>query len=84
MDSTNGKEKKSTEAQIRASVKYNSHRDNIMIRPTTEEGEKIRAAARSAGLPVQRYILQAVWEHMEREQADRGVSGISVQPPTEK
>lgn len=34
-----------SDAQSRASTKYNKSRDNIMIRPTKEEGEKIRKAA---------------------------------------
>lgn len=76
MTSKEGREKKSTDAQINASVKYNRSRDNIMIRPTEEEGSKIRNAAKNAGQPVQQYILQAIRERMEREMADapRGYS----------
>lgn len=47
-------------AHIRASVKYNRSRDSITIRPDKETGAVIRAAAASAGLSVQRFILQAV------------------------
>ena len=57
----------STEAQKRASTNYNRKQDNIMIRPTKEEGAEIRAAAASAAQSVQAYVLQAVRERMERE-----------------
>ena len=64
----------STEAQKRASTKYNRKQDNIMIRPTKDEGAEIRAAAANAGQSVQAYVLQAVRERMEREQAQAGGS----------
>lgn len=56
-----------TEAQRRASINYNKRQDNIMIRPSKEEGAKIRQAAADAGQSVQAYILQAIKERMERE-----------------
>lgn len=66
MDSS-GREKKSTDAQIKASIVYNRKQDNIMIRPSKEEGAAIRAAARVAGQSVQAYVLQAIRERMEKE-----------------
>lgn len=60
----------STEAQKRASTNYNRKQDNIMIRPTKEEGAAIRAAAAKARQSVQAYVLQAVRERMEREQPE--------------
>ena len=56
----------STKAQIKASVKYNQGRDNIMVRPSKETGQKIRQAAAEAGQSVQQYILQAVADRMEK------------------
>lgn len=56
-----------SEAHSRASVKYNKARDNIMIRPTKEDGAEIRQAAAAAGQSVQGYILQACSERMQRE-----------------
>lgn len=56
-----------SEAHSRASVKYNKARDNIMIRPTKEDGAEIRSAASAAGQSVQNYILQACTERMQRE-----------------
>ena len=56
-----------TEAQIRASINYNKRQDNIMIRPSKEEGAEIRQAASNAGQSVQGYILQAIKERMKRE-----------------
>lgn len=55
-----------TEAQKRASTEYNRRRDNIMLRPTKEEGTQIRQAAADAGKSVQAYILQAVREYMNK------------------
>lgn len=57
----------STEAQKRASVKYNRKQDNLMCRPSKEEGQRIRNAAKAAGMSVQAYMLQAVREKMERD-----------------
>ena len=41
--------------------------DQIKIQPYKEEGQAIRDAAASAGVSVQRYILDAVRDRMERE-----------------
>ena len=57
----------STPAQIRANVKYNRSRDNIMIRPDKETGAQIRQAAADAGQSVQQYISQAVADRMEKD-----------------
>ena len=56
-----------TEAQKKASIKWNSSRDNIMIRPDKETGAQIRQAAADAGQSVQQYILQAVADKMKKE-----------------
>lgn len=55
-----------TEAQIKANVKYNRSKDNIMVRPDKDEGKQIRQAAADAGKSVQAYILQAVREYMDK------------------
>ena len=55
-----------SEARIRANVKYNKSRDNIMIRPSKEIGQQIRQAAAEAGQSVQQYILQAVSDRMQK------------------
>lgn len=54
----------STDAQKRASVAYNRKQDNIMIRPSKEEGALIRAAAAAAGKSVQAYILEVLRERI--------------------
>ena len=56
-----------TEAQKRSSTEYNRRRDNIMLRPTKEEGAQIRQAAADAGQSVQGYVLGAVRIQMEKE-----------------
>ena len=59
-----------SEAHKRASVKYNKSRDNIMIRPTKEEGALIRAAAKKAGKSVQAYILDVLRQQIESEETE--------------
>lgn len=54
-----------SDAHKRASAKWNASRDNIMIRPEKEEGQKIRDAAARAGQSVQAFILDAVRMRME-------------------
>ena len=49
-----------SDAHSSAVIKYNRSRDNIMIRPTREEGAEIRQAAASAGKSVQAYILDVL------------------------
>lgn len=49
-----------SDAHKRASYKYNVGRDNIMIRPTKEDGQQIRSAAAAAGQSVQAYILDRI------------------------
>lgn len=56
-----------SEAQIRASIKWNRSQDSITIRPSKETGEKIRAAAADCGESVTAYILNAVRRRMESE-----------------
>ena len=51
-----------TEAQIRAVLAYQKRQDNIMIRPSKEEGARIRQAAADAGMSVQAFILSALRE----------------------
>lgn len=57
----------STEAEKRAVYNYQKSRDNIMIRPTKEHGQRIREAAAAAEQSVQQYILDAVDARMDRE-----------------
>lgn len=56
-----------SEAHKKASRKWDSSRDNIMIRPDKETGSRIRAAAAAAGLSLQQYILAAVEKFMKSE-----------------
>ena len=59
-----------TEAQKRASTEY-KRRDNIMLRPTKEEGAQIRQAAADAGQSVQGYVLGAVRVQMDKDKEDK-------------
>lgn len=56
-----------SDAHKRASRKWDSARDSITIRPTKEVGAAIRAAATSAGMSIQQYILAALSEFMNKD-----------------
>ena len=56
-----------SEARKRANSAYNRRQDNIMIRPSKEEGARIRDAAKAANLSVQAYILGALRDYMQHE-----------------
>ena len=60
----------STEAQKRASYKWNSSRDNIMIRPDKETGAQIRQAAADSGKSVQAFILDILMETITKDQKE--------------
>lgn len=55
---------KGTEAEKKAVREYQKRQDNIMIRPSKEEGAKIRQAAADAGKSVQAFILDILREHI--------------------
>ena len=63
--------KMSTDAEKRAVLNYQRSRDNLMVRPTKEEGQRIREHAAAAGESVQGYILDAVRERMDREDREK-------------
>ena len=54
-----------SEAQKKAIKKWNSSRDNIMVRPSKEAGASIRQAAADAEQSVQAYVLDAVRRRMQ-------------------
>ena len=56
-----------SDAHKKASKKWNSSRDNIMLRPSKDDGIIIRTLAYNSGMSVQKYILTAVKEKMERD-----------------
>lgn len=49
-----------SEAQKRAAANWKAKRDQIVIRPSKEQGAMIRAAAAAAGLSITQYILKCV------------------------
>lgn len=56
-----------SDAHKKASKKWNSSRDNIMLRPSKDDGLIIRTLAYNSGMSIQNYILTAVKEKMERD-----------------
>ena len=67
-----------SDAKKKANARWNASKDNIMIRPTKEEGAAIRAAAIAAGQSNQQYILQATRERMSREAVERPTRPVEV------
>lgn len=53
-----------TEANKRAVKKYQTKCDAIMLRPSKEDGQLVRSAAKSAGKSVQKFIMDIVLEHI--------------------
>lgn len=58
---------KSTAAQKRAVKKYQEKRDSITIRPTFEDGRKIRNAAEKSGKSMQSFILNCVLSKIDTD-----------------
>lgn len=56
---------KGTDAEKKAVREYQRRQDNIMIRPSKEEGAKIRQAAADEGKSVQAFILDVLRERIE-------------------
>ncbi len=53
-----------SDAQKRANIAYNRRQDSITLRPSKEEGQKIRDAAQKAGKSLQGYILDILRKNM--------------------
>lgn len=68
-------EKTKKERNMDSVKKYQSKRNAIMLRPSAEEGEAIRLAAKAAGQSVQRYVLDAIRERMEQDGQKRAGDG---------
>ena len=60
----------STEAKREGNKRHQLKLDRIVIQPSKEEGERIRAAAAESGESLQGYILSAVRDRMERDKAE--------------
>ena len=54
-----------SEAQTKASVKYNKKKDSITIRVDKEIGAKNREAAESRGMSLKEFLLMAVKPYIE-------------------
>ena len=61
-----------SEAKRRANIAYNKRQDNIMIRPSTERGAAIRAAAAQEGQSVQAFILRVLEEYISANDLHQG------------
>lgn len=60
----------STDAKRAGNARHQLKLDRIVIQPSKEEGERIRAAAAASSESLQGYILSAVRDRMERYKAE--------------
>ena len=60
----------STEAKREGNKRHQLKLDRIVIQPSKDEGERIRAAASASGESLQGYILSAVRDRMERDKSE--------------
>ena len=56
-----------SEAQTKASVKYNQKKDSITIRPDKDTGAKIRSVAEQRGISVTELIMTALKPYIEEK-----------------
>lgn len=61
---------KYTEAQAAATKKYLKDIGEYKLRVSKDDKEKYMSAAKSAGMSLNRYIIQAINEKMEREKPE--------------
>ncbi|WP_154024391.1 Arc family DNA-binding protein [Flavonifractor plautii] len=64
-----------SEAQKKASIKYLEKLDEIRIRMPKGEKNNIKEAASAAGESMNQYIINAVDQRMERDNAAPGAAG---------
>ena len=60
----------STDAKRAGNARHQLKLDRIVIQPSKEEGERIRAAAMESGESLQGYILRSIRDRMERDKAE--------------
>lgn len=60
-----------SEAHKKASNKWNSSKDQIMIRPEKADGERIRQAAADANVSVQKFILSIVLSYIDYHEKNK-------------
>lgn len=56
-----------TEAQRRATDKYQKTLSNISIRMNKEEFARIKSAVEKSGIPLRQFVLSAINEKIERD-----------------
>lgn len=60
-------ENKTSQKQIGYVKKYQGKRDAIMLRPSKEDGLKLRTAAANIGKSVQAFVMETMLEKIEKE-----------------
>ncbi len=69
-----------SEAQIRASVKYNRTKGTISIRPDKQTAARIKAAAEALGMSVKDLVLISVDAYLESIGYTDGQTQITPEP----
>lgn len=62
----------STDAKRAGNARHQSKLDRIVLQPYSDDGQRIREAAKTAGKSVQGYVLGAVLDQMERDRQRDG------------
>ena len=74
-----------SEAKKKSNAAYNRRQDNIMLRPSKEDGARIRKAAADAGKSVQRYcldiLLKSVPDEVPNAETQAAIDGIDNREP---
>ena len=60
----------STDAKRAGNARHQLKLDLIVIQPSKEEGERIRAVAMESGESLQGYILRSIRDRMERDKVE--------------
>lgn len=50
--------------------KYQATRDAIMLRPSKEDGQIVRSAAKEHGMSVQAFVMKAVFEYIKNHKEE--------------
>ena len=51
--------------------KYQEKRDAIMLRPSKEDGQIVRSAAKERGMSVQAFVMKAVFEYIKKNPVEK-------------
>lgn len=60
--------------------KYQATRDAIMLRPSKEDGQIVRSAAKKFGMSVQAFAMKAMFEYIENHEEEPKMKTYKIKP----